>query len=116
VLLLVVELRHALQLGKATQVLEHTAPLLYTMYALLEQLLAEDVMYPAPAALDLILEVHQVLTVHIVFQTQLVLKELFLEVDATDHLLQAVPARILEVLLEHRVRTLVAIPALKAAH
>ena len=86
------------------------------MYVLLEQLLAEDVMYPAPAALDLIQVVQLELPVHIVFQTQLVLKELFLEVDATDHLLQVVPARILEVLLEHLVRTLVAIPALKAAH
>ena len=72
--------------------------------------------HQAQVVLDPIQVVPQEQTVHIVFQTQLVLKELLLMGVALVLLLQAVPARILEVLPEHRVRTLVAIPALKAAH
>jgi hypothetical protein len=105
-----------MQLDNRTQVLEHTVRLLFTTYVLLEQPLAEDVMYPAPAVLDLIQEVHLEQIVHIAYLTQPVLKELFLEVDATDHLLQVVPAHILEALLEHLVRTSVAIPAQMGEH
>jgi hypothetical protein len=58
-----------MQLGKATQVLEHTAPLPFTMYVLLEQLLAEDVMYPAAAVLGPIQEALQEQIVRILQNT-----------------------------------------------
>jgi hypothetical protein len=109
-----VQLMAAVHLLIAILVQDQTVLIQSTMIALPTQDLATTHHYrvvttlQAQAALDLILVAQQVLLVHIAFQTQHVLKELFLEVDATDHLLQVVPAHILEALLEHPVHILVA--------
>ena len=66
--------------------------------------------------LDLIQVALPVPRVHIAYQILLALKELFLEDDATDLLPQAALDLIPVVQLDHLVHTLVAIPALKAAH